>query len=377
MSLSFNNTEIKNITYNGTELTKVIYNGVIVWEKAAAAFDYSNYYEFAGLLGTTHFLLREARNAYVWLVNTTKFEKEKFFAYAWNSSNNFMAIKNGVLYCDTYGNDYSATNIANWTVRRMYRSTDGTLSGAYNTPLRGDVASTIERNYASQNGLDFDTLWADMYAINYTSDKLVTVVKGDYCIKNDTGSDSWSDDYRDIYIIETPIIDGMTLNHNGSTIIMQFRESYCINEPESYEDFSENWYYNTYTQDLYEICSREDNDGDTIEFFRINNQDVDKWGGLSATQISTSNIIRDAIFSFKGTDATLSVPYSTLNGSLNVYVFNESKLIKSTLTDSSLFTGTTNNLAIKYNGENIFVANTVKKTIKKLYFNENTFSITL
>lgn len=377
MSLSFNNTEIKNITYNGTELTKVIYNGVIVWEKAQEVYDYSSFDTFVGLLGTTHFLLREAKNAYVWLVDIPTFKKEKVFAYGWDSNNEFMNIKNGVLCCNGYGNDYSAINLANWTVVTWYRGDNGVMSSANNTPLRGDVASTIEYNFASKGGLDFNTLSVDMYAVNYTTNKLVIVAKGDYYIENDTGSDSWTDDYRDVYIIETPITNGMVLDYNGSKIIKQFRESYCIEEPNSYEDYSEDWYYNTYTQDLYEICYHEDNDGDAIDFFRINNKDIDKWCGLSATQISSSNIIRDAIFSFKGIDATLSVPYAALKGSLNVYVFNENKLIKSTLTDSTLFTGTTNNLVIKYNGEDIFIANTVKKIIKKLYFNENTFSVTL
>lgn len=32
MSISFNGTNIENVTYNGTQLDKVIYNGVTVWE---------------------------------------------------------------------------------------------------------------------------------------------------------------------------------------------------------------------------------------------------------------------------------------------------------------------------------------------------------
>ena len=40
MSLSCNNTDIKNITYNGIDLTNVIYNGVVIWEKAPAVYDY-------------------------------------------------------------------------------------------------------------------------------------------------------------------------------------------------------------------------------------------------------------------------------------------------------------------------------------------------
>lgn len=59
MSLSCNNTDIKNITYNGTNLSKVIYNGVVVWEKAPAVYNYSNFGTFLGLYGTTHFLFRQ------------------------------------------------------------------------------------------------------------------------------------------------------------------------------------------------------------------------------------------------------------------------------------------------------------------------------
>lgn len=32
MSISFNGTNIENVTYNGTQLDKVIYNGTTVWE---------------------------------------------------------------------------------------------------------------------------------------------------------------------------------------------------------------------------------------------------------------------------------------------------------------------------------------------------------
>lgn len=129
---------------------------------------------------------------------------------------------------------------------------------------------------------------------------------------------------------------------------------------------------------MYEICYHEDNDGEIIEFFRINNKDVDKWCGLSATQISDSNIIRGANFSFKDIDATLSIPHATLKGSLNVYVFNKNKLVKSTLTDNDLFAaGITTNLSVKYNGEDVYIANTTKKIIKKLKFNPNTFEVTL
>ena len=130
---------------------------------------------------------------------------------------------------------------------------------------------------------------------------------------------------------------------------------------------------------MYEICSHEDNDGEIIEFFTINNKEVDKWCGLSAPQISNSNIIRNAEFSFKDIDATLSIPYATLNNNtLNVYVFNKNKLVKSTLTDNDLFaTRTTSGLSVKYNGEDVYIANTTKKIIKKLKFNPSTFEVTL
>lgn len=126
-------------------------------------------------------------------------------------------------------------------------------------------------------------------------------------------------------------------------------------------------------------CSHEDNDGEIIEFFTINNKEVDKWCGLSATQISDSNIIRGAEFSFKDIDATLSIPYAvTLNGSLNVYVFNKNRLVKSTLTDNDLFSaGTVGNLSVKYNGEDVYIANKAKKIIKKLKFDSSTFEVTL
>ena len=378
MSLSFNNTEIKNITYNGTELTKVIYNGVVIWEKAPAIYNYSSFGTFVGLYGTTHFLFRQGTSTVIDVVNISTFKSEGEINHKYSGANEFEAIKSGALYCDRYSGTYEANNLMNWTIDGICNVNDipGTT---INLPLGRDIANTIELNYMEIAGLDFNTLYCDMYAINYATNKLVLNMHADYYVENNTGTDTWENSYTDVYIIEIPIINETGLDSNKSRIIKHFYDHYAIDEPSSYEDYGEVWYYNTYTQDLYEICSHEDNDGEITESFRINNKDIDKWCGLSATQISDSNIIRGAEFSFKDIDATLSIPYVvTLNGSLNVYVFNKNRLVKSTLTDNDLFSaGTVGNLSVKYNGEDVYIANKAKKIIKKLKFNSSTFEVTL
>lgn len=378
MSLSFNNTDIKNITYNGTELTKVIYNGITVWEKASTVYDYSSFDTFVGLYGTTHFLFRQGTDTVINVVNISTFKSEGEIKHKYSGANEFEAIKSGALYCDQYAGNYTANNLMGWTIDGICNANDISRT-TINLPLGRDIADTIELNYMEIDGLNFNALYCDMYAINYATNKLVLNMHADYYVENDTGTDTWENSYTNVFIIEIPIINETGLDSNKSTIIKKFYNYYTIEEPDSYEDYSEAWYYNTYTQDLYEICKKEDNDGEIIEFFRINNKDIDKWCGLSATQISDSNIIRGAEFSFKDIDATLSIPYVvTLNGSLNVYVFNKNRLVKSTLTDNDLFSaGTVGNLSVKYNGEDVYIANKAKKIIKKLKFNSSTFEVTL
>lgn len=381
MGIIANKSNIDTVIYNGTEIEKVVYNGVVVWEKAPAVYDYSDFGTFVGLYGTTHFLFRQKNSNMIDVVNISTFRNEgefNQFDFKYGVINEFEAIKSGALYCNQYNGSYSVNELMQWTIKGICNANSSTPGTTKNPPLGRDIANTIELNYMEIAGLDFNTLYCDMYAINYATNKLVLNMHADYYVENNTGTDTWENSYTDVYIIEIPIINETGLDSNKSRIIKHFYSNYSIEEPDSYEDYSEVWYYNTYTQDFYEICSHEDNDGEIIEFFRINNKDVDKWCGLSATQISDSNIIRGAEFSFKDIDATLSIPHATLKGSLNVYVFNKNKLVKSTLTDNDLFAaGITTNLSVKYNGEDVYIANTTKKIIKKLKFNPNTFEVTL
>lgn len=376
MGIIANKSNIDTVIYNGTEIEKVVYNGVVVWEKAPAVYNYSNFGTFLGLYGTTHFLFRQGTSTAIEVVNISNFKSEGDFNFAYHSTNEFEAIKNGALYCNQYGGDYTASELVQWYIECI-RNANSTPETTINTPLKGDTANKIEQDFMTMDGLDFDTLWGNMYAINYTTNKLVLKMRADYYIQNDTGADNWEDYYRTVYIIEIPIVNENTLNFSAGTIVKEFHKDYTIEEPSSYEDFNSEYYYNTYTQDLYRICSREDNDGNTVEFFRINSATNTAWGGLPVTQIPVSNIIKGAEFSFKGIDATLSVPYAALKGTLDIYVFNSNELVKSTLTDSDLCTGTTENIVVKYNGQDVYIANTTKKIIKKLKFNESTFAVTL
>lgn len=376
MGIIANKSNIDTVIYNGTEIEKVIYNGVVVWKKAPAMYDYSSFGTFVGLYGTTHFLFRQGTADVINVVNISTFKNEADFGYKYHSSNEFEAIKSGTLYCNQYGGDYSANELAGWEINCI-RNANSTPETTINFPIKGNTANKIEQDFMLKDGLDFDTLWGDMHAINYTTNKLVVKMRADYYVQKDTGADNWADYYRTVYIIEIPIVNESTLNFNAGKIIKEFNKDYTIEEPGSYEDFNSEYYYNTYTQDLYRICSREDNDGDTAEFFKINSATNTAWGGLPVTQIPVSNIIKGAEFSFKGIDATLSVPYAALKGTLDIYVFNSNELVKSTLTDSDLCTGTTENIVVKYNGEDVYIANTTKKIIKKLKFNESTFVVTL
>lgn len=376
MGIIANNSNIDTVIYNGTAIEKVIYNGVVVWKKVQAMYDYSSFGTFVGLYGTTHFLFRQGTADIINVVNISTFKNEADFGYKYHSSNEFEAIKSGTLYCNQYGDDYSANELAGWEINCI-RNANSTPETTINFPIKGDTANKIEQDYMTMDGLDFDTLWGDMYAINYTTNKLVVKMRADYYVQKNTGTDNWADYYRTVYIIEIPIVNESTLNFNAGKIIKEFNKDYTIEEPGSYEDFNSEYYYNTYTQDLYRICSREDNDGNTVEFFKINSATNTAWGGLPVTQIPVSNIIKGAEFSFKDIDATLSVPYAALKGTLDIYVFNSNELVKSTLTDSDLCTGTTKNIVVKYNGEDVYIANTTKKIIKKLKFNESTFVVTL
>lgn len=382
MGIIANKSNIDTVIYNGTEIEKVVYNGVVIWEKAPAVYDYSDFGTFVGLYGTTHFLFRQKNSNMIDVVNISTFRNEgefNQFDFKYGVINEFEAIKSGALYCNQYNGSYSVNELMQWTIKGICNANSSTPGTTKNPPLGRDIANTIELNYMEIAGLDFNTLYCDMYAINYATNKLVLNMHADYYVENNTGTDTWENSYTDVYIIEIPIINETGLDSNKSRIIKHFYSNYSIDEPSSYEDYDEAWYYNTYTQDLYEICSHEDNDGEIIEFFTINNKEVDKWCGLSAPQISNSNIIRNAEFSFKDIDATLSIPYATLNNNtLNVYVFNKNKLVKSTLTDNDLFaTRTTSGLSVKYNGEDVYIANTTKKIIKKLKFNPSTFEVTL
>lgn len=377
MGIIANKSNIDTVIYNGTEIEKVVYNGVVVWEKAPAVYDYSDFGTFVGLYGTTHFLFRQGTADVINVVNISTFKNEADFGYKYHSSNEFEAIKSGTLYCNQYGGDYSANELVKWEINCI-RNANSTPETTINFPIKGDTANKIEQDYMTMGRqLNFDTLWGDMYAINYTTNKLVVKMRADYYVQKDTGTDNWADYYRTVYIIEIPIVNESTLNFNAGKIIKEFNKDYTIEEPGSYEDFNSEYYYNTYTQDLYRICSREDNDGNTVEFFKINSATNTAWGGLPVTQIPVSNIIKGAEFSFKDIDATLSVPYAALKGTLDIYVFNSNELVKSTLTDSDLCTGTTKNIVVKYNGEDVYIANTTKKIIKKLKFNESTFVVTL
>lgn len=376
MGIIANNSNIDTVIYNGTAIEKVIYNGVVVWEKAPAVYNYSAFGTFVGLYGTTHFLFRQGTGSVVNVVKISTFKSEGDFNFAYHNTNEFEATKNGVFYCNQHSGDYTASELAGWEINCI-RNANSTPETTINFPIKGDTANKIEQDYMTMDGLDFDTLWGDMHAINYTTNKLVVKMRADYYVQKDTGTDNWEEYYRTVYIIEVPIVDESTLDFGAGTIIKEFNKDYTIEEPGSYEDFNSEYYYNTYTQDLYRICSREDNDGDTIEFFRINSTNCSGWGGLPVTQIPVSNIIKGAEFSFKGIDATLSVPYATLKGTLDIYVFNSNELVKSTLTDSDLCTGTTENIVVKYNGQDVYIANTTKKIIKKLKFNESTFAVTL
>ena len=201
MSLSFNNTDIKNITYNGTELTKVIYNGVVVWEKAPAVYNYSYIGTFVGLYGTTHFLFRQKNSNMIDVVNISTFRNEgefNQFDFKYGVINEFEAIKSGALYCNQYNGSYSVNELMQWTIKGICKANSSTPGTTKNPPLGRDIANTIELNYMEIAGLDFNTLYCDMYAINYATNKLVLNMHADYYVENDTGTDTWENSYTKI-----------------------------------------------------------------------------------------------------------------------------------------------------------------------------------
>lgn len=370
MGITYIKTNIDNIVYNGTEIEKVIYNGTTVWTKAPKVWGYSRYTEFVGVYGTTHFLFRADTSNVVHMVNISTFEEDGQFLFGYHSSNEFMAYGNGVYCCNQYGDDYLTDSMNAWIVR--YHNGTAIL---LNNPLREKMANTIEQHFRTMENLDFDTLWGDLYGINYNENKLVLKLRAVYCTNEQSGDDEWTNDYDDDFIVEVPIENG-ALNYEKATIVKHFYSRYTLNEPSSYEDYSLNYYYNPNTKDFYSVFYHEDNDGD----YNYASNDTE-WGGYTAEYMYGHNIIYNALFSLSDVDATISISnYFTSDNNFTIYVFNKKKIVKNVLTDENFF-GKSNNspsqITIKYNGQDIYIINKTKKLIRKLTFNKDTLEITL
>lgn len=370
MGIITNTTNIDNIVYNGTAIEKVIYNGTIVWTKAPKVWDFSKYAKFVGLYGTAHFLFRADTSNVVHMVNISTFEEDGQFLFDYRGNNEFMAYGNGVYCCNQYGDDYLTDSMNAWIVR--YHNGTAIL---LNNPLREEMANTIEQHFMTMNNLDFDTLYGDLYGINYSANKFVLKLRAVYCTNEQSGDDEWTNDYSDDFIVEVPIEKNGVLNYEKATIVKHFYSGYTSNEPSSYEEYSCTYYYNPNVGDLYCYASREDYDGDVVNIFSINNNGYSgKWLELSGYTIE--NIISGAEFSID--DITISLPYEVLSGTCDIYAFTAKQVVKSTLADKDMFSsGTTGNITLKYNGQDIYIINTKKKLIRKLNFDTKTFKITL
>lgn len=254
-----------------------------------------------------------------------------------------------------------------------YRSQNKSI---YSKMIGVDAANTIEQNFMMIGNLDFDTLELRLYGINYSENKLLLLVYGNYSTNESSGEDEWTNDYSDDFLIEVPIIKDGFLNYEDAHVIKTINHKcYTIDEPSSYEDFNLTYYYNPYTKDFYSVYYHEDFEGD----ISYSSSDTE-WSGYTAKYMY-HYIISHAQFSLIDVDATISIhDFSTRDNNFTIYVFNKKKIVKNVLTDEDFF-GTLNNsssqITIEYNGRDIYIINITKNLIRKLNFDTKTFKITL
>jgi len=375
MGIITNATNMDNIVYNGTAIEKVIYNGTIVWTKAPKVWDFSKYEygEFVGLYGINCFLFskRNGQTINVIDINTSSlvdsFTSEDLVGYC----SDFIAWGNGVFCNMDRSGTYYASYLMNLQIE--YRSQNKSI---YSKMIGVDAANTIEQNFMMIGNLDFDTLELRLYGINYSENKLLLLVYGNYSTNESSGEDEWTNDYSDDFLIEVPIIKDGFLNYEDAHVIKNINHKcYTIDEPSSYEDFNLTYYYNPYTKDFYSVYYHEDFEGD----ISYSSSDTE-WSGYTAKYMY-HYIISHAQFSLIDVDATISIhDFSTRDNNFTIYVFNKKKIVKNVLTDEDFF-GTLNNsssqITIEYNGRDIYIINITKNLIRKLNFDTKTFKITL
>lgn len=375
MGIITNATNMDNIVYNGTAIEKVIYNGTIVWTKAPKVWDFSKYEygEFVGLYGINCFLFskRNGQTINVIDINTSSlvdsFTSEDLVGYC----SDFIAWGNGVFCNMDRSGTYYASYLMNLQIE--YRSQNKSI---YSKMIGVDAANTIEQNFMMIGNLDFDTLEFRLYGINYSENKLLLLVYGNYSTNESSGEDEWTNDYSDDFLIEVPIIKDGFLNYEDAHVIKTINHKcYTIDEPSSYEDFNLTYYYNPYTKDFYSVYYHEDFEGD----ISYSSSDTE-WSGYTAKYMY-HYIISHAQFSLIDVDATISIhDFSTRDNNFTIYVFNKKKIVKNVLTDEDFF-GTLNNsssqITIEYNGRDIYIINITKNLIRKLNFDTKTFKITL
>ena len=179
MGIITNATNMDNIVYNGTAIEKVIYNGTIVWTKAPKVWDFSKYEygEFVGLYGINCFLFskRNGQTINVIDINTSSlvdsFTSEDLVGYC----SDFIAWGNGVFCNMDRSGTYYASYLMNLQIE--YRSQNKSI---YSKMIGVDAANTIEQNFMMIGNLDFDTLELRLYGINYSENKLLLLVYGNY-----------------------------------------------------------------------------------------------------------------------------------------------------------------------------------------------------
>lgn len=272
---------------------------------------------------------------------------------------------------EEYNNMYNHSYLMNLQIE--YRSQNKSI---YSKMIGVDAANTIEQNFMMIGNLDFDTLELRLYGINYSENKLLLLVYGNYSTNESSGEDEWTNDYSDDFLIEVPIIKDGFLNYEDAHVIKTINHKcYTIDEPSSYEDFNLTYYYNPYTKDFYSVYYHEDFEGD----ISYSSSDTE-WSGYTAKYMY-HYIISHAQFSLIDVDATISIhDFSTRDNNFTIYVFNKKKIVKNVLTDEDFF-GTLNNsssqITIEYNGRDIYIINITKNLIRKLNFDTKTFKITL
>ena len=359
MSLSCNNTDIKNITYNGTDLTKVIYNGVVVWEKTSGL-DWSKYPNIYGFS-------KNSDNKTLFLFSISGLI---IVADDLQGTNVQLPLRNPEKMLPTYNgcvailkhlegtDDYSPASLNKFTIHKFEIPASGNVTSSSFTLATNNASSGIYvkiQDWVSEINGTVNDIIIDLYSYNILNKRIYIMVTVSYDGYN---SDGYYVDYTRHYILSYNTVTNKASFEKSFFSYKNLEQQYNINIDAQY-------YYNTYNRYAY-IC-KYNQISKQYQFYvlfeqeenadeQMNNLYPINWKTYSAQFVFGNYILPNTYCS---TGNTL---ISKCNNKLCTY--DDTKLVISDISVSD-------NDKVYFDGVNLYLANTKLKTIQELQLTDD------